>query len=74
MANRGINMGMGNKGKNSKSTTLLIPTKKLPPTLPHQGQATLYSNVSPRSLPTTEKPGKETLDKIDQLNTKQIKH
>ena len=65
MGNTGIIRDTGNKGKSPSYLHILFPTKKLPPTLPHQGQATSYSYVSPKSLPTTEKPGKEKLDKID---------
>ena len=62
MGNTGISRGTGHKGKSPNHLHISFPTKKLPPTLPHQGQATLYSYVSLRSLPTTEKPSKERLD------------
>ena len=65
MGNTGISRGMGNKGKSPSHLHISFPTRKLPPTFPHQGQATSYSYVSPGSLPTTEKPGKEKLDKND---------
>ena len=65
MGNTGISRGMGSKGKSPSHLHTSFPTKKLPSTLPYQGQATSYSYVSPRSLPTTEKPGKEKQIKND---------
>ena len=54
MGNTGISRGMGNKGKSPSQLLISFPTKKLPPTLPHQGPDTSYSYVSPRSLPNTD--------------------
>ena len=65
MGNTTISRGTGNKVKSPSYLHISFPTKKLPPTLPNQGQATSYSFVSLRILPTTEKQGKGELDKID---------
>ena len=54
MGNTGISRGMGNKGKSPSHLQISFPTKKLPSALPHQGLATSYSYVKPRSLPTRE--------------------
>ena len=71
MGNTGISRGTGNKEKSPSHLHISFPTKKLPRTFPHQGQATSYSYVSPRRLPTTEKPGekkeKKKKMKIDKL-------
>ena len=66
MGNTGISRGKRSKGKSLSHLDISFPTKKPPSTPPpHQGQTTLDSYVSPRGLPTTEKLGKEKLDKTD---------
>ena len=48
MGNTGINRVMRNKGKSPSHLHISFATKKLPPTLPHQGLDISYSYVPPK--------------------------